>query len=326
MRSERGRSHSWAHAGVLAWVCLAAACAAHQPRSLSDRFVRQATPADIAQDVDLGPEVPVGRAPALHMPAPRTTTSDLPIIEREDAALAAALEDLHDDPSPDHYRRVGAEYRRLNVFDDAHTHLHHALKLKPRDAATYEELARLWRDHGLPEIALGDAHRAVSFAPESAGAHNTLGTVLYALGNLDAAEREFSKALRIEPAAAWAHSNLCYVAFLRGNIERARHECHAALAIAPALRAAQNNLGLVEAAAGDLDAAQDAFVAGGGLAVGLYNTGIVQLARGDYAAAVEAFDAALDENPGMMDALRRAAEARALAARAGVPLSVRKQP
>ena len=43
---------------------------------------------------------------------------------------------------------------------------------------------RVWRDWGLPALALGDAHRAIYYAPQSASARNTYGTVMQALGQL----------------------------------------------------------------------------------------------------------------------------------------------
>jgi tetratricopeptide (TPR) repeat protein len=318
VRCDRGRSHFWAHVGVLACVCLTAACASHRPRSLSDRFVRGATAADLKDDVDLGfPPAPESDAEAdvpmldLH---PREKHSNLPTIEERDQALATALSELSATSPPASYVKAGQEYRRLGIFDSAYKNFQQALSLNPRDGAAYDQLARLWRDAGLPAIALGDAHRAVSFAPDSAAARNTLGTVLYTLGDLNGAEREFRRVLDLNPDATWAVSNLCYVAYLRGEVVRALELCEEALRATPDLTAARNNLALVHASAGRLDDAKREFIAAGGVAHGLYNTGIVHLARSDYAAAVEAFAAAVREDPKMIDAVRRAADARARAA------------
>ena len=327
MPIDRGRSHFWAHVGVLACVCLAAACATHRPQSLSDRFIRPASPADLEDDIDLAPGAlhDDGEAASVEVPQPRAATSDLPTIEREDRALSRAIQALSEVPSAEHYRRIGAEYRRLNIFDAAYTNLHRALKINPRDDVAYDELARLWRDAGLPDLALGDAHRAVSYAPASATAHNTLGTVFYALGDLQGAAREFRRVLELAPDAAWAQSNLCYIEFLRGDDAAATAWCNAAIAASPGLGAAHNNLALVHSASGRLDAARRSFIAGSGVAAGLYNVGIVHMARREYLLAADAFDAALRENPKLSDALRRAADARALAAK-GARLNARKIP
>jgi Tfp pilus assembly protein PilF len=66
--------------------------------------------------------------------------------------------------------------------DKAHYYLVKALELAPKEAATHEAMARLWRDAGMPHLALGDAYRAVHYDPVSAPARNTLGTVFQALG------------------------------------------------------------------------------------------------------------------------------------------------
>ena len=335
MRHDRAQSHLWARAAVLASICLAVACATHRPLSLADRYVRHATKEDLEKDGDLGPPPDAADAAARIAASaalqttdnsPRPLLSNFPVIEQEDLALKAALAAAAGTPSAETYRQVGIEYRRLHVFDVAYTYLHRALALRARDSVTFDELARLWRDSGLPQVALGDAHRAVSYGPRSAAAQNTLGTVLYALGELGAAEDAFARALALDPTAAYAESNLCYVAFLRGAMDEAEERCEQAIEQSPALAVAHNNLGLVHAAAGRLDRASQAFSRGGGVARGLYNTGIVHLARREYLAAAEAFDAALREEPTLFDAWRRAAEARALAAGAAPPLHARKEP
>jgi Flp pilus assembly protein TadD len=84
--------------------------------------------------------------------------------------------------------------------------------LNPRSAAAFDELARIWRDAGVPNLALPDATRAVYFAPTSAEAHNTLGTVLAMLGQLELARREFGRALALDPGAEYARTNLCRLA------------------------------------------------------------------------------------------------------------------
>jgi tetratricopeptide (TPR) repeat protein len=94
-------------------------------------------------------------------------------------------------PSPDTFRAVShAEYRRWRIFDKAYGYLDRALRMDPHDSLTHEAFARLWRDNGLPNVALGDAYRAV-FYYRRVGAilRNTLGTILQAMGRHDEASR-----------------------------------------------------------------------------------------------------------------------------------------
>jgi tetratricopeptide (TPR) repeat protein len=131
------------------------------------------------------------------------------VIESQDKRLADTLLKLSLAPSAAQHRAVAAQYRRLGIDDVAFDHLKAALRLEPSDAAAYDELARLWRDWGFPELGLADAARAVYYAPSSAAAHNTRGTLLLATGQTDAARREFEAALRIDPHAWFAVQNLC---------------------------------------------------------------------------------------------------------------------
>ncbi len=246
-------------------------------------------------------------------PEPKLTVS----VEGTDPRLREALAVAAAVPSPQTYRGVALEYRRLGIFDRAHQYLQNALLLQPKDAATYDALARMWRDSGFPHLALGDAYRAVYFAPESAAVHNTLGTVLQAMGRRDLARTAYERALSLDPSAAYALNNLCYGWVLDGNPSKASQACERALAIDPRLAAANNNLGLARAVGGDLTAAQEAFAANGDRAAQLYNSGIVYLARRQFTSAVKAFEAAHAERPTMTTALARARQAAAAASTQG---------
>ena len=114
--------------------------------------------------------------------APIPKVSPGPTLETENAVLRALVASLAVRESIDGHRRAAAEYWQARVFDRADHHLTRAIALRPRDAALFEERARLWRDAGVFDRALSDAHHAAYLAPGLAEAQNTLGTVLYALG------------------------------------------------------------------------------------------------------------------------------------------------
>src|SRR5512139_1553102 len=115
-------------------------------------------------------------------------------VEASDRKLAAALLAATAYPCPENEKAVASEYRRLGIFDRALQHLASAVRMDPADSEAHDATARVWRDWGMPQIALGEAHRAVYFAPQSAAAHNTLGTVLLALGETKAAIEHFERA------------------------------------------------------------------------------------------------------------------------------------
>jgi tetratricopeptide (TPR) repeat protein len=139
-------------------------------------------------------------------------------VEASDPGLARALTAVALLPSPATHRAVAREYRRLKVDDAAFDHLKAATRLDPADALAYDQLARIWRDWGFPNLGLADASRAVYYAPQSAAAHNTKGTLLAAVGQQDAARREFETALSLDPDASFAVENLCRLDRLAGRV------------------------------------------------------------------------------------------------------------
>ena len=230
-------------------------------------------------------------------------------IESTDPALRAALATEIAVPTAENMRAVATEYRRLGVFDRAHTYLMRALTAVPDDPVTYDAIARLWRDAGLPELGLTDAHRAVYFAPASPEARNTLGTVLQALGHRRLARQEYERALQLDPKAAYALNNLCYTSLLDGQAGQAIALCRQAIDAEPGLTAARNNLALAYQANGNPAAAQREFAAAGDRATALYNTGIVHMAQRQYDSAVKAFQEAHALKPTLTQALARARQA-----------------
>jgi len=240
-------------------------------------------------------------------------------LESRDADLAADLFRLSRVPTAAAHRAVADRYRARGVLDVAYRHYNAAVKLDARDAAGYDGLARVWRDWGLPQLALGDAHRAVYFAPASAAFRNTLGTVMQALGLHEDARAAYEQARRLDDQAAYAFNNLCYLSFLAGQTQEALVACRTALSLDPTLTAARNNLALVYAGGGLMDRAQAEFIDANDAGRGLYNIGIAHLASSDYPAALAAFDAASRANPLLAIARERARLVRTQldAARAG---------
>jgi Flp pilus assembly protein TadD len=240
----------------------------------------------------------------------RPKTERARTIEASDPSLAAALQALAVTPSPATHRAVAAHYVRLRVLDVAHEHFSSAVALDPKDAASWDGLARIWRDWGFPHFALPDAYRALYFAPDSPIVHNTLGTVFQALGRRADARAHYEKALALDATAAYALTNLCYGWVLDGEAVKAADACRHALRLRPDLEPARNNLALAYGAAGDVPAALATFAEAGDRARAAYNEGILHLARRRYRDALKAFDLALAARPRF-----RAAEALARQAR-----------
>jgi Flp pilus assembly protein TadD len=246
---------------------------------------------------------------------PQPKSSDSPTLETTDPSLVALLASVRTHPTADGYLALGNAYHRLGVLDEAETNFQNALKLDKKSSAAQEGLARVWRDWGWPQYALGNAYRAVSLAPKSPSAENTLGTVLFALGDPEGADKHFQKALSLDPTAAYALNNLCYVSFMLGDGGPAVSRCTDALALAPGLATTRNNLALVYAAQGKTDEAAREFAKVSDGPSAAFNMGIVHVARREYQAAIEPFDAACHAKPEVPGACAWAREARKLAAK-----------
>jgi protein O-GlcNAc transferase len=218
-------------------------------------------------------------------------------VEASDPALAAALLAISIEPTPASHRAVAARYVLLGILDVAHEHFSAAVALDPADAASWDGLARIWRDWGFPHLALADAYRAVYHAPDSPTVHNTLGTVLQVLGRRDAARAQFERALALDVNAAYALSNLCHAWRLEGNVSRATEACGQALQLQPDLEPARNNLALAYEAAGDLSSALATLAASTDKARAAYNEGLLHLARREYREALQSFDLARTQRP-----------------------------
>jgi tetratricopeptide (TPR) repeat protein len=206
-------------------------CAARQPGSLKNRFLKTGKPkseypAEIfksrSDDRSHAEESAKARALALRQGPPLKTA--LPSLEATDATLGAALRDLQAGKSAPRHVAVADAYRRLGVLDLAVAHYDAAKSLDRRAAAAYDGLARVWRDVRRPDFALPEATRAVHYAPGSPEPLNTLGTVLFALGDLVQARRTFEKALAIDPSAEYARYNLNLAAERLDHVTLGRSE------------------------------------------------------------------------------------------------------
>jgi tetratricopeptide (TPR) repeat protein len=166
----------------------------------------------------------------------------IPTLEIDNRSLAASLGDLARTPTAAAHRRVAVEYLRAGVRDAAAEHYSAAIVLSPRDSASYEMRARIWRDCGFPGNGLADAYRAIYFAPLSPAPHNTLGTLFHRLGRFPAARAQYEEALRIDSDAGYARVNLCSLDLAEGLPAQAVDSCSRAVAQDAASNIARRNL------------------------------------------------------------------------------------
>ncbi|MEO7272773.1 MAG: tetratricopeptide repeat protein, partial [Vicinamibacterales bacterium] len=202
--------------------------------TLSSRFVTPGEPSATFDDPEAAP-APAPPPLSDYMRKVRALqsrgvpkSSFLPTIESTNPALAKALLVLRIQETAATHRLVASAYRRAGVIDFAYKHFQRATVLEPCDAVSYDGLARIWRDWGMPDLALTEAYRALHCNRQSAEIYNTLGTILEALGQPAGALRAYGKAVAIDPRAAFALNNLCYVEMDAGHQALATSYCQRA--------------------------------------------------------------------------------------------------
>jgi len=232
-------------AALCACATAVAGCATHRRTTVADRFIRRGKPS-----IDYGGKLGstptsdyVAQLRKLSLEArPRAKTVSPGVAEVRDERLRNALAQLTASPSADAHRQVALEYRRLGIADAAFTHLSAAIKLDPKDAASYDLRARIWRGWGTPELGLPDARKAVALAPQSATAWNTLGLLLDSGGQTEEGVRAYLHAVVLEDGAPYAWSNLCRVWTAMGDGPSAVQACRRAVVLAPGSPTLEMNL------------------------------------------------------------------------------------
>ena len=153
---------------------------------------------------------------------PTPKNSLLPTIESSNPALARALlllamhESSRDSSAG--RRRVP---ERAGVLDYAYRHYQRAAVLEPCDAVSYDGMARLWRDWGMPDLGL---ERCLSRAALQSEVGGDLQHARHDSRGARAAGRRARGPTRarvaLDPRAAFALNNLCYLELDAGQTGR----------------------------------------------------------------------------------------------------------
>jgi len=195
-------------------------------------------------------------------------------------------------------------YSQRGVPDLALEHYRFANARNPKSVEVALTLAKTLRMMRAPEEALKALQACAALYPE--GRWELLsfeGILRDEQGQLTLAEASYRKAITLEPARATLHNNLGYNLLLQKKPQEAAAEFRRSLEIDPRSATARNNLG--EALANSpREALSELQRASSSDAVAHNNLGAVLMEQGRYAEARVQLDAALQSRPGLNEALQ----------------------
>ncbi|MBV8230192.1 MAG: glycosyltransferase family protein [Planctomycetaceae bacterium] len=149
-------------------------------------------------------------------------------------------------------RDRGNAYYLQGRFTEAEACYREALRLRPDEAETHNNLGAALADQGLLEAAIMSYREALRLLPEYADAFYNLGNALRLSGRYAEAVACYGQALRLRPGSAEAHNNLGTALLRLGRLSESITSLREALRLRPGYTLALINLGLALAESGRL--------------------------------------------------------------------------
>lgn len=202
-------------------------------------------------------------------------------------------------------------FLQISYWHDSYTLFSHALAVTQRNGIAEDNLGAALVEMGRPDLAMPHFEAAAEFVPQLATAHYNLGVLLQQQRHLDVARQEYELTLKYsgDPIEiAQAHSNLGFLLMEVNDLRGASQEFTSALQVNPNKQNSLLGRGMIEYRQGNLDAAvSDLSRASqiGPLPQAHFWLGKSLEAKGESQAAITAYEAALQLNPGMVEAEQR---------------------
>jgi Flp pilus assembly protein TadD len=132
------------------------------------------------------------------------------------------------------YLELAKQHHLQNRRVEAKEALHRALKLDPRNAEAYNNMAALEWDIGVRDAAVRAMRRAVALQPRNPFYYRNLGELFRRLGRYEEAQSALTAALTFQPNHPETMTALGYAMGRRGLFDVALQQCRGAIEIAPA--------------------------------------------------------------------------------------------
>ncbi|RPJ77204.1 MAG: hypothetical protein EHM24_00585 [Acidobacteria bacterium] len=144
------------------------------------------------------------------------------------------------------HSHLGYVARLQRDLPTARKHYEQARALEPGDFDVRMNLSSIYRDLGLPKLAVPEVDAALKVQPENADAHNHRGMLLGGLGDFTAAAASFERATALDPGNAMTWFNLGLARMRAGNRPGAAVAFRKALGLKPDFEDARKLLAEVE--------------------------------------------------------------------------------
>lgn len=150
---------------------------------------------------------------------------------------------------------LGAIYYQLHDYDMCIARNEEALRIEPRFAECYGNMANAWKEKGDIDLAIRYYMIAIELRPNFADAWSNLASAYMRKGRLSEAAQCCRQALALNPLLVDAHSNLGNLMKVQGLVQEA-YSCYLeALRIQPTFAIAWSNLAGLFMESGDLNRA-----------------------------------------------------------------------
>ncbi|GAV69747.1 TPR_7 domain-containing protein/TPR_11 domain-containing protein/Glyco_transf_41 domain-containing protein [Cephalotus follicularis] len=150
---------------------------------------------------------------------------------------------------------LGAIYYQLHDYDRCIRRNEEALRIEPRFAECYGNMANAWKEKGDIDLAIRYYLVAIELRPNFADAWSNLASTYMRKGRLNEAAQCCRQALALNPLLVDAHSNLGNLMKQQGLVQEA-YSCYIeALRIQPSFAIAWSNLAGIFMESGDLNRA-----------------------------------------------------------------------
>ncbi len=146
------------------------------------------------------------------------------------------------------HMELGAALLQKGKVDEAISHYHEALQIKPDEAEMHYNLGNALLQKGRVDDAMTQYQVALEIKPNYSAAHVNLGNVLQQKRRVDEAITQYQEALQIDPDNGDAQNNLGNVLLQKGKVGEAIPHFQKALQLEPADPGIQNNLAWLLAA------------------------------------------------------------------------------